>query len=79
MQWRILIAWAPTGSNCYDQSALGRPDGECYNIGFLDVCNQPYAELGEGCPCQSRTHVPGGRRPVEPFREAPEYLPAVSM
>jgi hypothetical protein len=29
----------------YDQSALGRFDGECYNIGFLAVCNRPYPEL----------------------------------
>ena len=29
----------------YDQSALGRFDGECYNIGFLDVCNRPYTSL----------------------------------
>ena len=30
----------------YDQSALGRYDGENYNIGFLDVCNRPYDEMG---------------------------------
>ncbi|MFW6066642.1 MAG: hypothetical protein ACOC9S_07455 [Planctomycetota bacterium] len=29
----------------YDQSALGRFDGENYNIGFLDVCNRPYGSL----------------------------------
>src|SRR5690606_23919629 len=29
----------------YDQSALGRFDGETYNIGFYDVCNQPYTPL----------------------------------
>ncbi|MGC9455810.1 MAG: hypothetical protein ACP5HU_13260 [Phycisphaerae bacterium] len=29
----------------YDQSALGRFDGENYNIGFLDVCNRPYEPL----------------------------------
>ena len=27
---------------CYDQFALGRFDGENYNIGFLDLCSQPY-------------------------------------
>ena len=29
----------------YDQSAMGRGDGENYNIGFLDVCNRPYEPL----------------------------------
>ena len=29
----------------YDESALGRFDGECYNIGFFDVCNRPYEPL----------------------------------
>lgn len=29
----------------YDQSALGRADGENYNIGFLDVCHRPYDAL----------------------------------
>ncbi len=28
-----------------DQSALGRFDGENYNIGLLDVCHRPYEEL----------------------------------
>ncbi len=31
----------------YDQSPLGRFDGENYNIGFLDVCNRPYEALAE--------------------------------
>lgn len=25
-----------------DQPYLGRFDGECYNIGLIDVCNRPY-------------------------------------
>ena len=28
-----------------DQPVFGRGDGENYNIGFLDICNQPYKEL----------------------------------
>ncbi len=32
----------------YDQSALGRFDGENYNIGFLDICNRPYEEISGG-------------------------------
>ena len=30
---------------CYDQFALGRFDGENYNIGLFDVCFQPYADM----------------------------------
>lgn len=29
----------------YDQSVLGRVDGECYNLGVCDICHRPYAEL----------------------------------
>lgn len=29
----------------YDQSALGRYDGENFNIGFFDVCHRPYQPL----------------------------------
>ncbi|KRM26800.1 hypothetical protein LH991_03495 [Schleiferilactobacillus harbinensis] len=31
---------------CYDQFALGRFDGENYNIGLFDICSQPYQALG---------------------------------
>jgi hypothetical protein len=59
----------------YDQSALGRFDGECYNIGFLDICNRPYEPL---CRDARASHerlydVATGR--VQPFDDAPEYLP----
>ena len=29
-----------------DQPLLGRGDGEAYQIGFVDVCDRPYAEMG---------------------------------
>jgi|SRR5271157_1468089 len=63
----------------YDQSAIGRFDGECYNLGILDVCNRPYAELGKAAieSHERMYQVADGR--AEPFRKAPEYLPAVSM
>ena len=59
----------------YDQSALGRFDGENYNIGFLDVCNRPYLHL---CRAARTSHeilysVAAGE--TEPFKDAPEYLP----
>jgi len=27
-----------------DQATTGRPDGENYQIGFVDICDTPYAE-----------------------------------
>ena len=59
----------------YDQSALGRFDGECYNIGFLDICNRPYEPL---CTAARASHeriydVATGK--LQPFADAPDYLP----
>ena len=30
-----------------DQPYLGRFDGECYQIGLIDVCNRPYSQVTE--------------------------------
>ena len=59
----------------YDQSAIGRFDGENYNIGFLDICNQPHKPL---CDAAIQSHevmydvADGG---LKPYDDAPEYLP----
>jgi hypothetical protein len=63
----------------YDQSAIGRFDGENYNIGFLDVCNRPYELL---CQAARQSHdrlyaVASGN--VEPYAEMPHYLPLLFM
>jgi len=58
----------------YDQSALGRFDGENYNIGFLDVCNRPYKPL---CDAARRSHeklYSVAAHMAKPFDDAPEYL-----
>ena len=56
----------------YDQSALGRFDGENYNIGFLDVCNRPYEELGGRGQRQPRANVRGGiRGRLQKYADAP--------
>ncbi len=59
----------------YDQSAIGRFDGENYNIGFLDICNQPHEAL---CEAAKKSHemmydIAIGKK--EPYADAPEYLP----
>ena len=63
----------------YDQSALGRFDGENYNIGFLDVCNRPHVPL---CEAAIKSHeamydIADGK--VAPYDDAPEYLEKVFL
>ncbi len=63
----------------YDQSALGRFDGENYNIGFLDVCNCPYEPLVRSA---QMTHdrlyeVAIGRS--SPYDEPVQYLPKLFL
>jgi hypothetical protein len=63
----------------YDQSALGRFDGENYNIGFLDVCHRPYAPLADAA---RETHarlyrVASGS--LEPYDQEPTYLPRLFL
>ncbi|MCS7309747.1 MAG: hypothetical protein NZ741_05955, partial [Armatimonadetes bacterium] len=63
----------------YDQSALGRFDGENYNIGFLDVCNKPYEPLAQAArQSHERLYaVAAGLQP--PFDEPVEYLPKLFL
>lgn len=63
----------------YDQSALGRFDGENYNIGFLDICNQPHEPL---CNAALQSHqdmyeIADGSK--MPYNDAPEYLPKLFL
>lgn len=59
----------------YDQSALGRFDGENYNIGFLDVCNRPYEPLAVAARASHERLYQVAAGEAEPYAEAPEYLP----
>jgi hypothetical protein len=81
--YRVYLEDAAANPNCvgahwftlYDESALGRFDGENYNIGFLDICNRPYEELGTAAILSHEQlyEVATGR--VAPFSDIPEYLP----
>jgi hypothetical protein len=59
----------------YDQSALGRGDGENYNIGFLDVCNQPYAALVSAARITHENLYEIASGKIKLYNDAPEYLP----
>ncbi len=59
----------------YDQSALGRFDGENYNIGFLDVCNRPYAELASAARLSHERLYAVASGKEKAYVDAPKYLP----
>lgn len=63
----------------YDQSALGRFDGENYNIGFLDVCNRPYEPLAAAARLSHERLYSIAAGKLVPFDDAPEYLPMLFM
>jgi len=58
----------------YDESALGRFDGENWNIGFMDVCNRPYEPLTEAARKSHERIYRVAHKQIPPFSEAPEYL-----
>lgn len=59
----------------YDQSALGRFDGENYNIGFYDICNRPYEVLVRAARESHTRMYPVMLGEAEPYHHAPDYLP----
>jgi len=63
----------------YDQSALGRYDGENYNIGFLDICNRPYEEMGRAAIASHERMYALAAGNEKPFADAPEYLPKLFL
>jgi hypothetical protein len=58
---------------------IRKEDGENYNIGFLDICNRAYDELGQAAIASHERiyEVADGR--VPPFRERLEYLPKLYL
>lgn len=65
--------------NLYDQSAVGRFDGENYNIGFLDVCNRPYPKLADAAIASHERMYSVADGSLEPFADEPEYLPLLFL
>jgi len=69
--WCVGVHWF----TLYDQSALGRGDGENYQIGFLDVCNRPYAQIAEAARQSHERMYRVAAGQEKPFGDAPKYLP----
>lgn len=63
----------------YDQSALGRYDGENYNIGFLDVCNRPYEPLVSSARQSHERMYQIAEGTIRACEDAPQYYPPLFM
>ena len=63
---------------CYDQFALGRFDGENYNIGLFDITLRPYPEMEEAVrrTAEQIFRVMAGQE--QPFGEKPLSLPMIA-
>jgi hypothetical protein len=64
----------------YDQSALGRFDGEPYNCGFYDVCHREQSEIAAAARASHEIlyDIVSGARPPEDL-PAPRHLPRLSL
>ncbi len=59
----------------YDQSALGRFDGENYNIGFYDICHRSYEPLVDAARRSHERLYDVAVGDELPFDNEPTYLP----
>jgi hypothetical protein len=81
--YRVYIEDAAANPYCigthwftlYDQSALGRFDGENYQIGFLDICNKPHEPICDAAIVSHENIYDIASGDVAPYSDAPEYLP----
>jgi hypothetical protein len=58
----------------YDQSAIGRNDGENYNIGFYDVCHRAYEPLARAARASHERLYAVASGDARPFADPPRYL-----
>jgi hypothetical protein len=80
--YRVYLEDAAANPHCvgahwftlYDQSCLGRFDGEAWNIGFLDICHRPYEELCRSAILTHERIYELAARRLAPYAEAPQYL-----
>lgn len=63
----------------YDESALGRFDGENWNIGFFDTCNRPYEPLVLAARASHERIYPVAQGELAPYSDEPEYLPKLFL
>lgn len=58
-----------------DQSAVGRSDGENYNIGFVDACHQPYDEMVAAAQATAAVIYGIADGTLKPFDSPPVEIP----
>jgi hypothetical protein len=63
---------------CYDQFALGRFDGENYNIGLFDICSQPYGEMMDAIRICGETLYGVKRGDIPPTDKLPKSIPMIA-
>lgn len=60
-----------------DQPVCGRGDGENYNIGVVDITNQPYPELSEAMATTHARMYPIAAGEEKPYDEVIERVPSI--
>jgi len=60
-----------------DQPILGRGDGENYNIGLFDVCNQPYKDMLDAMDKSHRIIYDIAKGKKKPFSKIIKKVPAI--
>lgn len=60
-----------------DQPVFGRFDGENYNIGFMDICNQPYKELIDAAQLTHQKMYEVADAKAKPFDQVIEKIPPI--
>ncbi|MFN4179659.1 MAG: hypothetical protein ACK4I8_05060 [Armatimonadota bacterium] len=73
--WCVGVHWF----TLYDQSAIGRFDGENYNIGFLDVCNRPYEQMVNAAQLTHQRLYKVAVGQIPPYNEPVQYLPKLFL
>ncbi len=63
----------------YDQSALGRMDGENYNIGFIDTCHRVYGTLAQAARLTHEQLYAVAAGSQRPFDISPAIWPRLNM
>ena len=61
-----------------DQPVFGRGDGENYNIGVLDICNQPYTELTEQAKVSHERMYRIATGSEQPFKKVIRKVPTIT-
>ena len=62
-----------------DQSPLGRMDGECYNIGFVDACQKPYPDMVQAARETAARLYQVADGQIAPTEDLPEEVPEVFL